>query len=450
MMINNTFIFTQSSLKNIANTVLKMAQGNGATSAQIILCESISTSVSILNNEIDNIENSYATSIGLTTYINDKVGYADTTSFEEQSLQQLVKYAGDIAITTENDPANGIPESETLCQQMTNDLSLYHTLDIKYQTLINMAKKAEKIALSLNKKVNKSDGTVIDIHYNNFVLANSNSFNSGYQTSKYAKSITLISQIDDIMHTDYTHSIARDFNDLTENVALANLAVDRVLRRVDKADAIESGKYDIIFEAEIAQSIIYGLVSALTGSNLFRRISFLCDSLGECILPQWVNIYEDPFITKGIGSAYFDEEGVALTPHFIIQDGLVKNYILSTYTARKLNMSTTGNAGGVHNLIISNNTTDEIMSIAETKLKNGIIIIETMGSGLNLVTGDYSVGACGLLVRDGEITGFLNNMTIAGNLKEIFQNIKYISNDYKTHNTIRCGSMLVTDINIAV
>lgn len=441
------FTHSQNNLKNLATQILERALALGATSAQLEINESIETGAEILNGNIESVETSYDSNIGLSVYVGQNRGNVGISQVPPANLDMIIKQALSIAKYTQSDPLNGIANKEDLCTSFTDNLQLYNPISIDNLQIIQEALELEKIGVSSDKQVNASDGAAISLGKYNFVIANTNGLNLGYTTTRYSKSLSLIGQTKKGMQTDYWYSNARDYNDLENNLDLAAHAVSRVKRRLSNGK-IKSGSYSVIFESTIAKSLISNFLGAISGGSLYRKLSFLNDSLNTQVFPDWLNITEDPFIIKGSSSCYFDNEGVNVCRRDLVRSGIVNGYLLSSYSARKLGMKVTGNAGGNHNIQVSSNTIGDINTLA-AKMSNGLVIIETIGHGLNMVTGDYSVGASGLWVENGEIKFFVEGLTIAGNLKTIFKDIRYISNDY-TKGSIRCGSMLVDNIDVSV
>lgn len=436
------FLYTQTELQETAKRIINKAIKFGATSAQVELSESISTDVEVLNQEIDNFETSHENQFLLTVFKGHKKGNVGISSIKFDNLNQVIRQALDIATYTEEDDMNGLLESEYLATPMEHNLELYNPYSIDNQTLISQTKDLEKLATTCQNGIKSSDGAAISLTHYNFVTANSNGFNDGYQTSRFSKYVSLIGENDFGMQTDYWYTSSRDFLDLDSNQHVAKLAQERVLRRLNHGEYI-SCKPKVIFEAGIAKSIIGSLMGAISGNSLYRKLSFLNDSLDKQVLPNWVNIHENPFIKKGLSSCYFDNEGGKVVEKDIITDGKVASYLLSGYSARKMSMTPTGNAGGNHNLTITNNFSGNIASLAR-EMNDGIIIIETIGHGLNMVTGDYSVGASGLVVKNSIINEYVDNLTISGNMVDILMNIALISDDYQ-NGSLLCGSMLINE-----
>ncbi len=442
------FEHTQLKLSQIAQQVLNKALDFGATDAKLEINESIETGVDILNGKIENFETSYSSSISLTTYIKEHHATVSLSNINQHNIDNAILKAIELANHTEVDPFNKLPDRELLIKDITQDLGLFNPVVISNQELINCAIELEQLGLKCHNMVDKSDGASIAIGKYNFILANTNGLNQGYQTTRYNKSLSLIGHNNNEMQTEYSSSSARDFNDLLNNQLLANQASLRTYRRLNKGTKIKSGKYPVIFEQRIAQSLIGSLIGLISGNNIYRKLSFLHDKLDQQILPSWFCLHEDPFVYKGIASSYFDAEGVQVSSSSIIHDGYIDHILLDSYYARKLGLKSTGNAGGAHNLFVKANFNGDIHQLAKN-ITNGLVVIETIGHGLNITTGDYSVGASGLLIENGEITYFVDNLTISGNLHDMYKNIQLISNDWILNSAIQCGSILIDNVNIA-
>lgn len=443
-----SFAYDQNTLQQKANYILKLAKDSGASDAHLEINEAIVTGVEVLKGKIDNFESSYDSALTLTLYVGKQKGSVAISSLNDEQIIQAIAKAMDICKYTKADPFSGLAEKEFLAVKDTRELSLYNPRDITSQEIVDYT-------LNLEAQLNKqnisdtinSDGASFSYANYNFVVANSNGFNLGYQTTRYAASISLISAIDGNMQQDYWYSSARAFEDILPQDVLVTTALKRLTRRLNSA-SITPGAHRVIFEASIASSLIGNFIAAISGNNLYRRLSFLNDSLNKLVFPEWLNIIEDPFIVKALASCYFDHEGVRVCKRNLVEDGKVMGYLLNSYTSRKLNMPTTGNSGGHHNILVSHNIQGELEDLCKI-LTNGLVIIETIGHGVNMVTGDYSVGASALVVENGVVQGFVNGLTISGNLAEIYKNIEYISND-KVQGSISCGSMLVKEINVAL
>ncbi len=443
------FEYSQTQLQTIANDIIECAKKMGAKDSQLEINENIATNVDVLNTHIDHFENSYERSISLTVYLNNKRGSIAVTNIKQQNIEDLVAKALQIATYTEEDPYQSLPDVKYLCQSIDRELELYNIPndnEVTNQKLIEKAYNIEALGLK-NPLITSSDGASVSLNKHNFVIANSSGLNLGYKTTRFSTSLSLIANTTDGMQTDYWYSASRDFGTLMLDTKLADITTQRVLRRLDKG-VIQNGQYPVIFDNDIAKSIIGNFLGAISGGSLFRRLSFLNDSINTQIFPDWMNISEDPFIKKGLGSCYFDNEGVIVKPREIVKNGTVCGYVLSNYTAKKMNMELTGNSGGTHNVVVKNNFTGGVMALAQ-QMNNGVIIIDTIGHGLNMVTGDYSVGASGILVQNGKIGQFVDNITISGNLKQIFKDIVYITEDDTDNSSMHCGAMLVKSMNVS-
>ncbi len=441
------FLYAPEQLGTIAQQIIDKALQAGATAAQVELNECISNSIAVLNQQIENFSTSHEHQLSLTVYNGKQKGNLGISQIDAHNLDKVIQQALDIAKYTEEDMANGLLEPQFMVQNRHSDLELYHEAPSDNRELIEVSLDLEHLSCKQNKQIISSDGAELSLSRYNFVIANSNGLNSGYQTSRYSKSVSLIATTAQGMQTDYWYSSARAYTDLASNQIIADTALQRTLRRMNGGKA-NSGKPAIIFESQVAKSLIGNLVAALSGGNLYRRLSFLNDSMGKAILPTWFNLSDDPYLSRGLASCYFDNEGSRVSQRNIIKDGVVHGYFLSSYSARKLALDPTGNAGGSHNLKVSPNSTHDLAGLAAT-IHNGIIIIDTIGHGLNLVSGDYSVGANGLVVENGIISHFADNLTIAGKLQDIFANIALIGIDSDPGH-IECGAMVINSGIISV
>ena len=441
------FEFNQDELTELSNKVLDKARNFGASDAAVCINESMDKSVQILNNGIENFESSYSSNLSLTVYKNNNKASVSISKISSNNIDDVISKALDLVNYTQADEYSKLAEQQYLCQSIDIDLQLFNPCDLTNEKIIDIAKDLESLSLS-NKSIKSSDGSIFSYSYHNFRLATTNNFNLGYNSSLFTKSIGLIGETTSGLQTDFYHDYSRNINDLMSNHLLADKAIAATTRRLIKGK-IKANNYNVIFESRIAGSLFKMLFSAIVGTNLYRKLTFLKDSLEMQIFPSWVNVYEDPFIIKGLGSCYFDSEGVKVAPKYIIKSGVVKSYLLNCYTARKLNMLPTGNAGGVYNVRVDSNCSGGIAELVK-KIPCGLIIIETIGDGLNLNSGDYSVGASGLWFENGEIQYYVDNLTIAGNLRDIYKNIIYISDDHELNRSTHCGSVVVSGISVVI
>ena len=444
-MSDNQFSYSQDHFKNLTASVLNQASKLGVSQAQVHISEEINLSAEVRNSTIEHCANSQEFSVSLTVYINNKLGVVTANNIDSiNSINNLVKQAIDIANYTQADEAHGLLEAQYYYSTVNyhHNLELYNHCNDDIETLITTATELEAISMDQDPRFINSNGSSISSSEGHFYLANTNGFSNGYCFSRYLKYISIIGKSDKGMQTDYAFTKSRNSSHLKPNIELANMVSNRVARRLN-CGKIESKKLACIFENQIAKEIIYSMLGALGGMSQYRKLSFLQNSLETTILPPWFDVIDNPLLVKGWGSSYFDSEGFNLHSNNIITQGQVVSYLLSSYSARKLKMQPTGHADGVSNIVVKPNFNGGLIELAAT-LNQGIIITETIGSGLNTVTGDYSVGACGLYVKNGQIDCFVDGITISANIKEILKNIIYVGNDY-VEGSMQCGSILIAE-----
>lgn len=441
------FKYSDAELKELSQVIIDKSLLKGANEVQITITENIDSQVDVLNKRIENIQSSYTSNLILIIYKELCKGTIAISNTSLNDVDVFIDKALDIAKYTQKDDANGIPDKSNLCNSFNENLHLYNSIDFTNNQLIEDALQLESLTLKQSNKITQSEGASINYSRNNFIIANSNSLSLGYKTSSFSKSISAIGlNSDNKMQTDYWYSAARDFSKLSSNEEIAKICANRLLRRLN-VGKIKSQQYTVIFEENIAKSIISSLLLGLNGNSLYRNLSFLNNTLDKMVMPNWLSIIEDPFVPFGLSSCYFDAEGVNVNKRKIVESGIVKSYILNNYTAKKLNMQTTGNCGGNHNIFVTSNINGGISDLIQI-IDRGLIIIETIGHGVNTVTGDYSVGASALYFEDKEIKFFVDNLTISGNLKDMFNNISHIATDSR-NSSINCGSMVINNINVA-
>jgi PmbA protein len=429
----------------LAFDIIAKTKKLGATATEVAYDAVNGFAVNIRNNEIDTVEHNNGKNLELTVYFGDRTGSASTTDLSPQAIQNIIEKACYIAKFTTPDPFAGLADSSLMAYDY-QDLDLYHSWPIDIKEAINLAKNAEKKGLAYDKKIINSEGFAIDSFNNLEIYANSHGFCGQVLSTKHGLSCSLIAEDKNNMQRDYYYTVARDFKDLETADQVALTAAKRTRDRLN-ARKISTRTCPVIFNAETARTLISSFIHALNGNNIYRKTSFLLASIQKKILPEYINIIENPLIPKALGSATFDAEGVKLSHNNIVLNGVLQRYILDSYAARKLNMQTTGNAGGVHNLII--NTSDLNFNELLRKMDKGLLITELMGDGINIVTGDYSRGAFGYWVENGLIQYPVTGITIAGNLKDMLLNIVAISNDIDYRSNILTGSILLDKMTIA-
>lgn len=414
--------------------------------AEVAISKTTGLSVSTRMCEVENVEFNSDGALGITVYRGQRKGSASTSDLSEKAIQQTVLAALDIAQYTSEDPFAGPAPKELMVKEIP-DLDLFHpdTPDPDHAAQIAIA--AEQKALSFSDKIKQSDGASYDSHYGIKVYGNSHGLLASYASSRHSTSCCVIGQgANGEMERDYSYTVARHKDDLWTPETVGLKAAEKTVSRLD-ARKLSTGKYPVMFTADVATGLIGHLVMAISGGNLYRKSSFLLDQLGEQVLPQWFNISERPHVLRGLASSPFDSEGVFTQDREIITDGVLATYLLTSYAARKMDMTPTGHAGGIHNWYIQSTGQDFDQMLKD--LGTGLLVTEVMGQGVNIVTGDYSRGAAGFWVENGQIQFPVSEITIASNLKEMFKQIVAVGNDVETRSQIQTGSILLESMKVA-
>ena len=414
--------------------------------AEVAISKTTGLSVSTRMCEVENVEFNSDGALGITVYRGQRKGSASTSDLSEKAIQQTVLAALDIAQDTSEDPFAGPAPKELMVKEIP-DLDLFHpdTPDPDHAAQIAIA--AEQKALSFSDKIKQSDGASYDSHYGIKVYGNSHGLLASYASSRHSTSCCVIGQgANGEMERDYSYTVARHKDDLWTPETVGLKAAEKTVSRLD-ARKLSTGKYPVMFAADVATGLIGHLVMAISGGNLYRKSSFLLDQLGEQVLPQWFNISERPHVLRGLASSPFDSEGVFTQDREIITDGVLATYLLTSYAARKMDMTPTGHAGGIHNWYIQSTGQDFEQMLKD--LGTGLLVTEVMGQGVNIVTGDYSRGAAGFWVENGQIQFPVSEITIASNLKEMFKQIVAVGNDVETRSQIQTGSILLESMKVA-
>ena len=432
-------------LKQIAQDIIQLASQAGASSAETEVSFGTGQNVSVRQGETENIEYNRDKGCSVTVYFGQRKGYASTSDLSLQALKDTVEAACNIAKYTAQDPFCGLADAERMATEFP-DLSLHHPWHIDVDQALELAKRCETAALSVDKRISNSEGASIYSQTGAFAYANSHGFVGGYPSSRHSISCSVIAESASQMQRDYWYSSARDAQDLASPEQVGQIAGSRTVKRLD-ARPIKTGQYPVLFEAPLASGLISTLISAISGGNLYRKSSFLLDSLGQTIASPILHINEDPFVLKGAASSAFDSEGVACQPRTLVENGVLQGYLLGSYSARKLGMQSTGNAGGAHNILVrsSGQSLDQLLQTMGT----GLLVTELLGHGMNMVTGDYSRGAAGYWVEKGLITHPVEEITIAGNMKDMLKGIIAIGNDVIPHSSRLTGSILIERMTVA-
>ncbi len=424
---------------------LDMASAS-ADAAEVAITKSTGLSVSTRMCEVENVEFNSDGALGITVYRGQRKGSASTSDLSEKAIQQTVLAALDIAKYTSEDPYSGPAPKEFMVQDIP-DLDLFHPNKTDPDTAAKIAIAAEQAALSVSDKIKQSDGASYDSHYGVKVYGNSHGLLGSYASSRHSLSCCVIgSGQNGEMERDYSYTVARHCDDLWAPEKVGKQAAEKTVSRLD-AQKLKTGKFPVMFAADVATGLLGHLVMAISGGNLYRKSSFLLDHLGQQILPSWFNVSERPHVLRGLASSPFDSEGVRTLDTEIITDGVLATYLLTSYAARKLEMNPTGHAGGIHNWFVKSTGQDFEQMLKE--LGTGLLVTEVMGQGVNIVTGDYSRGAAGFWVENGVMQYPVSEITIAGNLKDMFNQIVAVGSDVETRSQIQTGSILLESMKVA-
>jgi len=432
-------------LREAVDLALREAKKCGASETEAAASLSQGLSVTVRMDDIETVEHTRDRGLAVTVFFGKRTGSASTSDYSAISVQQTVQAACSIARFTEEDSCHGLADPDRLATEFP-DLDLYHPWLFTVDEGKEIAGACEQAAFDYDKKIENSEGAVVDSHQGCEVYGNSHGFWGENQKTRHGISCSVIGQSNGSMQRDYWYSVSRKREDLEDASDIGRTAGARTVRRLGSRK-LDTCQVPLIFEAPVASSLLAHFIGAISGGALYRKASFLLDHLGKSVFPDFVRIHEQPLLPRAMGSAAFDSEGVATKARDIVADGVLEGYILDSYSARRLGLETTGNSGGVYNLTIDSGK-DDLPGLIKT-LGRGVLVTELIGFGVNSVTGDYSRGAAGFWVEDGEIQFPVEEVTIAGNLKEMFQSITAIGCDVDTKRNIRCGSLLVEGLTVA-
>ena len=446
------FAFTWPFFESLVDSALAEAKRLGATDAGAEVSEGCGLSVSVRNGELENVERNRDKSLGVTVYLGHRRGNASTSDFSQAAIAQTVKAAFDIARFTAEDPFASLPDAADIApeSERNRDLELFYPWAIDSAGAAQLALECEAAALSVDKRITNSEGAAVSAQQSHFVTAHSNGFKGGYASSRHSISVSPIAGTGDDMQRDAWYSSMRNAQELASPQAVGRYAAERALSRL-RARKIRTVECPVLFESPLAAGLVGALVQALSGGALYRKSTFLLDSLGKQVLPKHIDVAEDPFVLGGKGSSPFDDEGVSVRARKVIDAGKVQGYFLSSYSARKLGMKTTGNSGGSHNLTFTSRLTkagDDLEAMLQ-KLGTGLLVTELMGQGVNYVTGDYSRGASGFWVEKGRIKYPVHEITIAGNMKAMLKGIEAVGADTYNFGAKTVGSILINRMKVA-
>ncbi len=434
-----------NSLKDAVSMALEYAATLGTTGAEVAISKQQGLSVSTRLKEVETVEFNKDGALGITLFRDGCKGSSSTSDLSPEAIRRAVKAADDIAKFTSEDPFNGLADAELMAKQI-QDLELYHPQDITPAELETLAARAEAAALEGDNRIKNSDGASANAHTGAKVYGNSHGFLNGYVSSRYSLSCVVIGEQDGNMQRDYDYTVARKFDELWTPETVGKKAAQKTLDRLG-ARKIATTKLPVLFAPEIATGLIGHLVSAISGSSLYRKSSFLLDAIDTQVFPDWFTITEQPHLKGAFASACYDSEGVATVDRNIIDKGILSTYLLTSYSARKLGLTNTGHAGGIYNWTLSH--TGQTFAELIKQMDTGLIVTEVMGQGVNGVTGDYSRGAAGFYVENGVIQYPVEEITIAGNLKDMYRNIVAVAKDRDLRSSVRTGAILLDEMKIA-
>jgi PmbA protein len=432
-------------LESLAGDALERAVRAGASAAEVGASLSTGLSVNVRKGEVETLEHQRDRGFGVTVYFGQRKGSASTSDLAPAAIAETVDKACTIARYTAEDPCAGLADPALLAREQP-DLDLDHPWAIDPDLAVGLARDCEAAGLQADARISNTEGGALSSHRTLRVYANSLGFSGGYASTSHSLSCALIVGAGDDMQRDYWYTSARCAEDMESPEAVGRRAAERALRRVG-ARRLGTRSVPVIFVAEVARGFLGHMISAIKGAAQYRKASFLLGAAGSQVLPTWFSIEERPHLPRGPGSAPFDGEGVATRDRTLVRDGVLEGYVLSSYSARRLGLQTTGNAGGIHNLLVTPGSEDLEGLIRQ--MGRGMVVTDLMGQGINGVTGDYSRGASGFWIEGGEIAHPVQEVTIAGNLKDLYLDIQAVGADVDRRGVIQCGSLLIGRMTIA-
>lgn len=444
MNITSQIMAQRTRLEQAVSQALSIAQ-KGCDSAEVAVSRTTGMSVSTRMGEVENVEFNSDGALGITVYHNQRKGSASSTDLSEEAIARTVQAAIDIAKYTSEDPCSG-PADRDLLAFEAPDLQLFYPSEVSADQAIDYAANAEKAALSADPRITNTEGGSFNSHYGIRVFGNTLGMLQSYCSSSHSMSACVIAEENGDMERDYAYTIARNLDDLKSAQWVGEECARRTLSRLAPRK-LATQKAPVIFAPEVATGLFGHLVGAISGTSVYRKSTFLLDSLGKQILPDWLTIRELPHVIGGLASTPFDSEGVRTEDRLIIENGVLNNWLMTTYAARKLGLKSTGHAGGIHNWHIAGQGLgfDDMLR----EMGTGLVVTELMGQGVSGITGDYSRGASGFWVENGEIQYPVSEITIAGNLKDMWASIIATGDDIETRSNIQCGSVWLPEMSIA-
>ncbi len=433
------------SLKNIISDTLKTAQSLGATQAEVGLSVSQGLSVATRMRAVETIEHQQDNGLGISVYFGQHKGNANTSNLDAEAIRKTVEAACNIAKYTSDDPCTGLADADLMATDI-KELDLFHPWDITPEAVIELALECEAAALDYDARIVNSDGASVDMNAGMSVYGNTHGFLQSQQKTRHSISCSVVGESEGNMQRDYWYDVSRNSDQLATACSVGKKAAERTVKRLD-ARKLKTQQSPILLVPEMARGLVSHFTSAIGGSAQYRKASFLLDSVDTQVFPEFLQLVEHPFEPQALGSANYDGEGVAVAQGALVSDGVIQNYLLDSYAARKLGLQSTGHASGVHNLAVSS-TGKSFVDCLKT-MHQGLLVTELMGHGVNNVTGDYSRGAAGFWVDNGEIQYPVEEITIAANLRDMFMGIVEVGKDVDRRGNIFTGSILINNMTIA-
>lgn len=435
----------EEKFQTVVNDALRQAKKEGATQAAVGLSIEQGVSVSVRLGEIETLEAQQDQGFGLTVYVGKRKGSASSSAITPEAIRETVSKAVKIASFTVEDPYAGLADAGLMAKEFP-DLDLYHPWTSALPELIEQAQNCESAARTVDDRISNSEGSTLNTTQSYNLYANSHGFMGTSKSSQHSMSVSVIAEYENQMERDYWYTVARDANDMQSPEHVGKMAGERTIKRLG-ARKLSTRKSPVLFVPQMANGLFNSAISALSGGNQYRESTFLLRAQGEKIFPEFVDLRIEPHLLKGLASTAYDSEGVATYSRDLIRNGVIQGYVLGSYSARKLGLTSTANAGGVQNIVLKHSDLDHLALIK--KMHTGLIVTELMGQGVNGVTGDYSRGAAGYWVENGVIQYPVSEITIAGNLKQMYQDIVAIGNDVNTESSMLTGSVLISEMMIA-
>lgn len=435
----------EGELRALVGAILAEADKQGASAAEVSASQDAGLSVTVRKGDLETVEFNQDRGFGITVYTGQSKGSASTSDSRPAAIRETVARAMDIARFTQDDPCNGLADAELMPSEVP-DLDLFHPAPLDTRVAEEMARECEAEGLGFDPRIVNSEGADVQTQQACRVYGNSQGFIGSLSATRHGASCVLIAEDENGMQRDYWYTMGRDSAALESPRDVGRRAAERTVARLSPGK-VPTGSYPVLFSAQMAASLAGHLIGAISGGALYRKASFLLDSLGIRVASEHLGIVEQPLLPKAIGSAGFDGDGVATREKAFIEGGVVQSYALSTYSARKLDMATTGNAGGVHNLTLSGRTLPFNALLKE--MGRGLYVTELMGQGVNAVSGDYSRGASGFWVENGEICQPVHELTIAANLKDVYPNVVALGDDLDVRGNVRTPSVLIGSMTVA-